>query len=176
MEPIREDGELLTSEKSLYTGDRGQAPPKSRGSRHLAAEEEDIAEDFDWALGYGSAPYAIMNVSIQAADLITAEMWDEVNPLRVVANCLILVWVINFLWNYIEISRWRTTGGGVLLVYLILNTTFFAVEGFTNDAGSSRTFVWACIMTTLAASTITQLSLREIRLSDPVAERDELIL
>ena len=175
METIREGRELLGS-PSLHTKDQGQGAPQSRGSRHLAAEEEEIAEDWDWALGYGTAPYAVMNVSIQATDLITAGMWDEVNSLRVVANCLILMWIINFLWNYIEVSRWRTTGGGVMLVYLILNMTFFAVEGFTNDAGSSRTFAWACILTTLAASTVTQLSLREIRLSDPVAERDELIL
>ena len=140
----------------------------------LMAERE--LQDYDWALGYGSAPYACGNVMIQLTDITFHVLMNQTEALHIVANCVIIVWAVNFLYNYIEISRWRTVGFSVMLTYIVLMISFFGTAGFSNDRGQVRAMGLTFFVTTLVASGVTQMSLRKIRPDDPPEWRDALIL
>ena len=147
---------------------------------HVGGTEADLdlmaEQDFDWALGYGTAPYACGNVVIQLTDITFHVLVNQTDALHIVANCVIIVWAVNFLYNYIEISRWRTVGFSVILIYAVLMFSFFGTAGFSNDRGQVRTMGLTFFVTTLVASVVTQMSLRKIRPNDPPEWRDALIL
>ena len=141
---------------------------------NVSADRELL--DFDWALGYGTAPYVVGNVVIQLSDIVFHAVLAEVFPLHIVANCVIMLWAGNFLYNYIEISRWRTVGFSVILIYSVLMISFFATAGFNDSRGQVRAMALAFFAFTIFASVVSQLSLRKIRPDDPPEWRDVLIL
>ena len=111
---------------------------------HVGGTEADLdlmaERDFDWALGYGTAPYACGNVVIQLTDITFHVLVNQTDALHIVANCVIIVWVVNFLYNYIEISRWRTVGFSVILirssdVLLFRNSWIFERSRTVEDDG-----------------------------------------
>ena len=146
------------------------------GSQDVDILDERESLDFDWALGWGTAPYMCGNMVIQLIDIIFHVISYQVDPLHITANCIIIIWGTNFIYNYIEYSRWRTVGFSVILIYTALMCSFFATNGFVNERGLVRTFGITFFVTTLLASVVSQLSLRKIRPSDPAEYRDAIIL
>lgn len=123
--------------------------------------------DYDYALGYGSAPLGVSNATLQLIDIIMHVVGEEASILHILANVLIILWVCAFLFDYCDATRWRSVTAGVLSFYLVLMLTFFGTNGFTNDRGAPRTMAWLYITFTITLSGAMQFTMRKIRPQTP---------
>ena len=166
MVTIQEESEVATRHRpSAYAIMSAREQDYIDGQRRRFMEQQSIEEgaDYDLALGYGSAPLGVSNVSLQCVDIITHVMNDEANFLQIIANILIIIWVFAFLFDYCDATRWRSVTAGVLIFYLVLMLTFFGTYGSTNERGAPRTMAWLFIAFTLFLSGAMQATMRKIR-------------
>lgn len=122
----------------------------------------DPDADYDWALGYGSAPLGVSNAALQVIDIASAVVDNEANVLHILANLLIIMWVCCFLFDYCDATRWKSVTAAVLLFYLVLLFTFLGMNGFTNSRGTPRMMIWLFIAFTLIISIAMQYTMRKI--------------
>ena len=166
MDAIQEDSEVRTRQRpSAYANISAREQDYLDRQRRLFVEQQSIEEgaDYDLALGYGSAPLGVSNISLQCIDVISHVVNEEANFLHLIANVLIIVWVCAFLYDYCDATRWKSVTAGVLIFYLVLMFAFFGTYGFTNERGAPRTIAWLFIAFTILLSGAMQATMRKIR-------------
>ena len=85
-------------------------------------------------------------ILIQAADITVHVLANQVEPLRITANVIIIIWLLLPLKNLT-----KPLSLGSLGLFAILNIYFLIQFGITND-GSPRIFFWGAVVSTLALS------------------------
>ena len=85
-------------------------------------------------------------ILIQAADITVHVLANQVEPLRITANVIIIIWLLLPLKNLT-----KPLSLGSLGLFAILNIYFLIQFGITND-GSPRIFFWGAVISTLALS------------------------
>jgi hypothetical protein len=99
-----------------------------------------------WILGIAIAIVQVFDVVIHVAT-------DQVEILRIIANLVILFWVMGVVWG-----RFRTgflpLSVAAVGVYLLLNLTFLALEGVTNPAqgDAPRIMLFLLVLLTVGLS------------------------
>ena len=85
-------------------------------------------------------------ILIQAADITVHVLANQVEPLRITANVIIIIWLLLPLKNLTKPLSLGSVG-----LFAILNIYFLSQFGITND-GSPRIFFWSAVVSTLALS------------------------
>ena len=85
-------------------------------------------------------------ILIQAADITVHVLANQVEPLRITANVIIIIWLLLPLKNLT-----KPLSLGSVSLFAILNIYFLSQFGITND-GSPRIFFWGAVISTLALS------------------------
>ena len=85
-------------------------------------------------------------ILIQVADLIVHVLANQVEPLRITANVIIIIWLLLPSKNLT-----KSLSLGSISLFAILNIYFLSQFGITND-GSPRIFFWGAVISTLALS------------------------
>lgn len=97
---------------------------------------------FPRPLGLGLALVQLFDILIHAAT-------DQIEPLRVTSNMVILLWIgLEAAGRF----RGRVLPSAAIGVYILLNGVFLATEGFTNaqQGGSVRWMLFALVIATLS--------------------------
>jgi hypothetical protein len=79
-----------------------------------------------WILGIAIAVVQVFDIVIHVAT-------DQVEIMRIIANLIVLFWVVGVVGGQLRTNLLPTAAGAVG-VYLLLNLTFLALEGVTNPA------------------------------------------
>ena len=85
-------------------------------------------------------------ILIQVADIIVHVLANQVEPLRITANVIIIIWLLLPSKNLTKSLSLGSVG-----LFAILNIYFLSQLGITND-GSPRIFFWGAVISTLALS------------------------
>jgi hypothetical protein len=87
-------------------------------------------------------------ISLQIIDITVHVLSNQIEPLRVVANALIIIW-------FIKIFKYKSKNMDYLVtpIYLGLNTLFLVLNGLSNS-GEPRIFFWISISLTALISTL----------------------
>ena len=85
-------------------------------------------------------------ILIQVADLIVHVLANQVEPLRITANIIIIIWLLLPSKNLT-----KSISLGSISLFAILNIYFLSQFGITNE-GSPRIFFWGAVISTLALS------------------------
>ena len=85
-------------------------------------------------------------ILIQVADIIVHVLANQVEPLRITANVIIIIWLLLPSKNLTKSLSLGSVG-----LFAILNIYFLSQFGITND-GSPRIFFWGAVISTLALS------------------------
>ena len=85
-------------------------------------------------------------ILIQVADIIVHVLANQVEPLRITANVIIIIWLLLPSKNLTKSLSLGSVG-----LFAILNIYFLSQCGITND-GSPRIFFWGAVISTLALS------------------------
>lgn len=96
-----------------------------------------------WILG-------LIIVLVQVFDILVHVLTNQVEPIRIVSNIIIIAWVLSNIFSVIPLNR--AAGFGVLFLYLVLNTIFLFLEGVLNAYGDYRILFFIFILTTLILS------------------------
>jgi uncharacterized membrane protein YozB (DUF420 family) len=98
------------------------------------------------AAGIGIAVTQILDIMIHAAT-------DQLEPLRVSSNLVVLLWLAFMASGKLKTHSLRTAVVAIL-VYLILNVVFLALEGVTNanQGGQLRVMLFLLIFITVTLS------------------------
>ena len=89
---------------------------------------------------------------IQVLDIVIHVGNDMIEPLRIVSNVFIFVWLGIVVASRLNHIPWRVASGFVG-VYLLLNAVFLATEGFINPANDQfRTVLFILVGVTVALS------------------------
>lgn len=90
---------------------------------------------------------------VQVFDIVIHVATDQIEPIRILSNVFIAVWLGIVVSGRLNHLAWRVAGGFVG-VYLLLNLVFLATEGLTNpDNGDQfRTMLFVLVGLTLAFS------------------------
>ena len=83
---------------------------------------------------------------IQVADVTVHILANQVEPLRITANVIIIIWILLPSKNMT-----RSLSLGSISLFAILNIYFLSQFGVTND-GSPRIFFWGAVVSTLVLS------------------------
>jgi len=79
---------------------------------------------------------------IQIVDATIHILTNQAEPIRIISNFLIVVWL------YVLLSKNnKKMNVGILSSFIILNLIFLFMNGFTND-GSSRVFLYVAVSLT----------------------------
>jgi hypothetical protein len=80
---------------------------------------------------------------------------DQLEPTRITANIVIIVWIIAALTGWIK-KRFRSSFLADIRVYLLLNLIFLAQNGLTNpeQGGVLRTTPFLLVLLTVALSAL----------------------
>lgn len=73
---------------------------------------------------------AILIILIQLFDVLIHAATDQLEPLRVVSNLVIIIWVLVLLSG--KVSKIMPVALGSIGIYLCLNIIFLTLEGVTN--------------------------------------------
>ena len=85
---------------------------------------------------------------IQIVDATVHILTNQAEPIRIISNFLIVVWL------YVIVSKNnRYLNIGIISLYIILNSIFLLMNGFTND-GSPRVFLYVAVSLTSILSFI----------------------
>lgn len=103
-------------------------------------------------LSAASKGLSIGIIGIQLFDIAVHAATDQLEPVRVVSNILILVWVAALLAGRIR-RHFVPTAVGAIGGYLLINIFFLATEGLQN-AGEPRTMLFLLVCSTVALSTL----------------------
>jgi CDP-diglyceride synthetase len=106
----------------------------------------------------------ILLALLQIFDIIIHAATNQLEPLRVTSNLVILIWLAAVAFRKIEIS-FRTTSLGAIGLYLLLNIAFLMREGFTNpeQGGELRIMLFVLVFLTTLFSTIFTFRQKNIR-------------
>ena len=90
----------------------------------------------------------VLIISLQIIDITVHILSNQIEPLRVLANALIIIW-------FIQIYKYKSKNMGYLVttIYLGLNTLFLILNGLSNS-GEPRLFFWISISLTALISTL----------------------
>lgn len=89
---------------------------------------------------------------VQVIDILIHVGNDMIEPIRILSNVFILVWLGIVLSGRFNQIPWRVASGFVG-VYLLLNVVFVATEGFINPAnGQFRTVLFVLVGVTVVLS------------------------
>jgi len=85
-------------------------------------------------------------ISLQIIDITVHVLSDQIEPLRILANALVIIW-------FIQIYKYKSKNLGYLVttIYLGLNTLFLVLNGLSNN-GEPRIFFWISISLTVLIS------------------------
>lgn len=97
---------------------------------------------FSRPLGLGLAIVQLFDILIHAAT-------DQIEPLRVTSNVVILLWVGLAAAGRV---RGKALPGAAIGAYILLNSAFLATEGFTNpqQGGAVRWMLFVLVIATLS--------------------------
>lgn len=99
----------------------------------------------------GDARVAIAIVIIQIFDVIIHAATDQLEPIRVTANVIIVLWLA-----LVASGRFTAQALGSALIalgaYLVLNIIFLVQEGLTTAEGGLRVMLFGLIFVTVALS------------------------
>jgi hypothetical protein len=164
MEPIEEDIEVPRQRPSAQIMSAREHDYLERQRRTFAEQQMiEAGADYDLALGYGSAPLGVSNVTLQCIDIIAHVVDEDASVLHILANILVILWVFAFLYDYWDATRWKSVTAGVLTFYLVLMFTFFGTNGLKNERGAPRTMAWLFLAFTVVLSSAMQATMRKIR-------------
>lgn len=99
-----------------------------------------------WSLGIAIAVVQIFDIVIHVAT-------DQAEILRIIANLVVLFWVMGVVWRRFRVGFLPLSVAAVG-VYLLLNLTFLALEGVTNPAqgDAPRTLLFLLVLLTVGLS------------------------
>jgi len=85
-------------------------------------------------------------ISLQIIDITVHVLSDQIEPLRILANALVIIW-------FIQIYKYKSKNLSYLVttIYLGLNTLFLVLNGLSNN-GEPRIFFWISISLTVLIS------------------------
>ena len=85
-------------------------------------------------------------ISLQIIDITVHVLSDQIEPLRILANALVIIW-------FIQIYKYKSKNLSYLVTttYLGLNTLFLVLNGLSNN-GEPRIFFWISISLTVLIS------------------------
>ncbi len=88
----------------------------------------------------------LLLISLQIIDITVHVLSDQIEPLRILANALVIIW-------FIQIYMYKSKNLGYLVttIYLGLNTLFLVLNGLSNN-GEPRIFFWISISLTVLIS------------------------
>ena len=100
------------------------------------------------ALGIGIVVIQLFDIAIHATT-------DQLEPLRVVSNLIILAWVLAMMSGKLS-EKIKSGTLGSIGAYLGLNIIFLALEGVTNpnQAGELRVMLFLLVILTVVLSTL----------------------
>lgn len=106
-------------------------------------------------LSSSSKGFGFAIILIQLFDAAIHIATDQLEPIRITANIIIIVWVIAALTGWIK-ERFRHTFLAVIGLYLLLNLIFLAQNGLTNpeQGGAVRTTLFFLVFLTVALSSL----------------------
>ena len=92
---------------------------------------------------------------VQLFDIVIHIATNQVEPIRILSNIIILLWVAGGMMGWLKV-RFRPTAVGAVGAYLLLNLIFLALEGVTNEAqgGGLRVMLFVLIALTVALSAL----------------------
>ena len=85
-------------------------------------------------------------ILIQVADTTVHVLANQIEPLRIIANIIIIIWLLLPSKNLT-----KSISLGSISLFAILNIYFLSQFGITNE-GSPRIFFWGAVISTLALS------------------------
>ena len=85
-------------------------------------------------------------ILIQVADTTVHVLANQIEPLRITANIIIIIWLLLPSKNLT-----KSISLGSISLFAILNIYFLSQFGITNE-GSPRIFFWGAVISTLALS------------------------
>jgi hypothetical protein len=90
----------------------------------------------------------LLLISFQIIDITVHVLSNQIEPLRILANALIIIW-------FIQIYKYKSKNISylVITIYLGLNTLFLILNGLSNS-GEPRIFFWISISLTALISTL----------------------
>ena len=88
----------------------------------------------------------LLLISLQIIDITVHVLSDQIEPLRILANALVIIWFIQIYKN-----KSKNLGYLVTTIYLGLNTLFLVLNGLSNN-GEPRIFFWISISLTVLIS------------------------
>lgn len=105
---------------------------------------------------------AIALVAVQMIDVIIHAATNQLEPIRVLSNMLIILWLALAVSGRFA-ARFQQTAVGFVGVYILLNAYFLVTQGLTNPtSGQPRTALLVLVALTVAISTVwTNLSLKK---------------
>ena len=85
-------------------------------------------------------------ISLQIIDITVHVLSDQIEPLRILANALVIIW-------FIQIYKYKSKNLSYLVTttYLGLNTLFLVLNGLSNN-GEPRIFFWISTSLTVLIS------------------------
>ena len=94
-------------------------------------------------------------VLVQLFDAVIHIATDQLEPIRITANIVIIVWIVAALTGWIK-ERLRGFSLAAIGVYLLLNLIFLAQNGLTNpeQGGALRTTLFLLVILTVALSAL----------------------
>lgn len=92
---------------------------------------------------------------VQLFDIVIHVATNQVEPLRILSNIIILVWVGFAVLGWLK-SQFRPTAVVAVSAYLLLNLIFLALEGVTNEAqgGGLRVMLFGLVFLTVGLSAV----------------------
>ena len=91
-------------------------------------------------------------VLVQGFDIAIHAASDQLEPMRVVSNLIILAWVMATMFGTAR-GKTRSVALGAIGAYLGLNLLFLVLEGVTNsNTGEMRTMLFGLVIVTGALS------------------------
>jgi len=85
---------------------------------------------------------------IQITDIVLHVISDQAELLRILANLIIIAWVLIFYNKKSNQLNWTILG-----IYLIFNFLFLNLRGLSNN-GDPRIFFWAAVLLTSLLSSL----------------------
>jgi len=94
-------------------------------------------------------------IVIQLFDIAIHAASNQLEPLRVTSNAIILIWLIAVIAGKIS-GKFVPVAGGSIGAYLLLNMLFLALEGVTNpnQGGELRGMLFLLVIVTVGLSSL----------------------
>jgi len=108
-----------------------------------------------------SKAFSIGIIIIQLFDIVIHAATDQLEPLRVVSNLIIMVWIVIVLKGKF-IERIFPLALGSIGFYLVFNLIFLIREGMTNpNTGEARTMLFLLVLLTTVLSIVLIIQLKK---------------